>query len=334
MMTPALVPARVRPAFFNDSESKGIVFDIRKFSTQDGPGIRTTVFLKGCPLDCWWCHNPESQSRSVGRMQRLSRCQSCGACAEACPENAVTMTTQGPQTDETLCTLCGICTQSCYSEAREIIGHEMSVSAAMQSIRSDVTFYDESHGGVTFSGGEPLLQPEFLLALLQACRAEDIHTALDTSGYAPWQVIQRVLPYVNLFLYDLKTMDEASHRKYTGVSNRLIVQNLEHLSAEGAPIVLRLPLVPGINDDLDNLNAVARLAAGMPSLKHIDLLPYHSSAAGKYEGLKMTYRLPGVLSPTVQQMESAADIFRSYGLTVHTGTVVFPGAVPNLNALA
>ena len=191
----------------------------------------------------------------------------------------------------------------------------------MRSIRSDVTFFDESRGGVTFSGGEPLLQPDFLFSLLNLCRAEEIHTALDTSGYAPWAVIERVLPHVNLFLYDLKSMDDAVHRRYTGVSNRLILENLARLSALGAGIILRLPLVPGINDAPANLEAAARMAAALPALLHVDLLPYHSSAVSKYDGLKLAYRLPGVPSPTPQQMETAAQIFRSFGLAVHIGTL-------------
>jgi len=236
------------------------------------------------------------------------------------------MTPLGPQTDETRCTLCGICADNCFNDAREIVGREMTLAEVMRSIRSDVTFFDESHGGVTFSGGEPLLQPEFLLALLKQCRLEDIHTALDTSGYASWQAFERVLPHVNLFLYDLKTMDDTLHRKYTGVSNRLILQNLQRLSAAGAAVILRLPLVPGVNDHPADLVAAAQLAAMLPSLQHVDLLPYHSSAAGKYEGLKLAYRLPGVPSPTAAQMESAAKIFRSYGLTVHIATLASPAA--------
>jgi pyruvate formate lyase activating enzyme len=294
-----------------------MVFDIRKFSIQDGPGIRTTVFLKGCPLDCWWCHNPESQSPLPERMQRSSRCQACGACVAACPAGAVSMTPQGPFTDDQTCDLCGQCVQSCYAEAREIIGRSMTAVEVMQSIRTDVTFFDESHGGVTFSGGEPLLQPRFLLEMLRMCRAEEIHTAVDTSGYAPWQAIEPLLPYTNLFLYDLKSMDDANHRKVTGVSNSLILQNLQRLAQAGAAIILRLPLVPGINDDSANLAAAAELAAGLPTMQYVDLLPYHSSAASKYEGLKRPYRLPGVQSPTAEQMEAAAGLFRSYGLSVH-----------------
>ena len=227
------------------------------------------------------------------------------------------MTPQGPLTDDRACDLCGECVESCYAEAREIIGRSMTAVEVMHSIRTDVTFFDESQGGVTFSGGEPLLQPRFLLEMLQMCRAEEIHTAVDTSGYATWQVFEDLLPYTNLFLYDLKSMDETKHRKVTGVSNRLILKNLQRLAQAGAAIILRLPVVPGINDDPANLAAAAELAAGLPSLQYVDLLPYHNSAAGKYEGLRRPYRLPGVQSPTAEQMEAAAGVFRSYGLSVH-----------------
>jgi pyruvate formate lyase activating enzyme len=301
------------------AQTDGMIFDIRKFSIQDGPGIRTTVFFKGCPLDCWWCHNPESQSPDIGRMVRLSRCQRCGACAEACPENAIRMAAEGPVTDALRCTLCGRCSAACFTDARELTGRRVGVAEIMAQIRSDIPFYDESQGGVTFSGGEPLLQPDFLLALLQACRAEEIHTAVDTSGHTPWSVIERIIPYVNLFLYDLKAVDDGVHQGYTGVSNRLILENLQRIAALGSPIILRMPLVPGINDDPAGLDEAARLAVSLPSLDHIDLLPYHNSAAAKYEGLGMPYRLPQVQSPHPEYLAEIAARLQAYGLTVHIG---------------
>ncbi|MCE1252504.1 MAG: glycyl-radical enzyme activating protein [Anaerolineae bacterium] len=299
--------------------SEGVIFDIRKFSIQDGPGIRTTVFFKGCPLSCWWCHNPESQSPQIGRMDRSARCQHCGACVQACPQQAIHLGQTGPVTEADLCTLCGLCTTVCYSEAREMTGQVMNLAEVMAQIRADIPFYDESKGGVTFSGGEPLMQPDFLLALLQACRREEIHTALDTSGYAAWPVLERVLPYVNLVLYDLKTMDEKTHRHYTGVSNRLILENLQKISSTGKNIIIRMPIVPGINDKPEQLEAAGQFMADLPTLDHVDLLAYHSSATTKYEGLGLSYRLPEVVSPSPETMTAIAARLRAYGLTVHIG---------------
>src|SRR5512146_3344760 len=191
------------------SDIHGLVFDIRKFSLHDGPGIRTTVFFKGCPLSCWWCHNPESQSAAVEMLFRASRCIACRACLVACEQGAITWNGRGPVTDAEKCHLCGACAAACCAEARQQVGREMTVEQVMAEVECDVAFYDESGGGVTFSGGEPLLQRDFLLALLRACRAKEIQTALDTSGFAAWETIERVRDDVDLFLYDLKLIDDA-----------------------------------------------------------------------------------------------------------------------------
>ena len=295
----------------------GMVFDIRKFSIHDGPGIRTSVFLKGCPLECAWCHNPESQSAKPELIIRPNRCQRCGACVEACPEDAVRLDANGSVTDRTRCEQCGVCVDACFSGARELAGREFTVPQVMAEIERDRPFYDESGGGATFSGGEPLLQPEFLLELLKACRASEIHTALDTCGYAPWSALDRIRPYVNLFLYDIKTIDESQHRAQTGVSNRLILENLRALSELGHSIVLRMPVIPGINDGADAIRAIGALAAQLPSVERVELLPYHRIGVEKYGRIARPYSLPETRPPSQEQIAAVSRILQQdFGLFV------------------
>ena len=297
----------------------GVVFDIKKFSIHDGPGIRTTVFLKGCPLTCGWCHNPESQVLGRERVYRENRCIRCGACLVACAQGAITWVEGGPVTDREKCTLCGSCVEACYAEAREIVGREMTEAEVMAEVERDVAFYDESGGGVTFSGGEPLMQPDFLLALLQACRQQAIHTALDTCGHAAWETLDRVRNVVNLFLYDLKLVDRERHRLLTGVSNELILGNLQALSGLGHDIILRVPIIPGVNDDQENMGAIGDLAATLPSLRRVDLLPYHPAAVDKYGRLERTYAYPALRPPTEEKMAGLALLLRNYDLQVKIG---------------
>ncbi|MBN1218598.1 MAG: glycyl-radical enzyme activating protein [Anaerolineae bacterium] len=299
--------------------SKGIVFDIKKFSIHDGPGIRTTVFFKGCPLNCWWCHNPESQAMGPERVFRETRCIDCGACLAVCPQGAISSNGDGIVTDNEQCVLCGACVDACYAEARQMIGREMTVSQVMADIEKDIAFYDESGGGVTFSGGEPLSQRDFLLALLQACRAKDIHTVVDTSGFATWQTFDRIRPYVNLFLYDLKLMDDADHQKFTGVSNQLILQNLQLLSQAGHHLIVRLPIVPGINDDQQNIWQIGAFVAALPQAHPIELLPYHHIGTDKYRRLHKSYQLVNLQPPSVERMSQIAEVFRKFNLHVKIG---------------
>ncbi|HEY76743.1 MAG TPA: glycyl-radical enzyme activating protein [Thermoflexia bacterium] len=298
---------------------KGTVFDIKRFSIHDGPGIRTTVFLKGCPLRCWWCHNPESQDPRPELILRAERCIGCGACVEACEAGAIYVEDGRIYTDRTRCTRCGACTEVCYAEAREMAGQEMSVEAVMAEIERDVTFYDTSGGGVTFSGGEPLTQPDFLLALLRACRERGIHTAVDTCGYGPWETMAAVAEETDLLLYDLKLMDEAKHRRYTGVSNRPILDNLRRLAERGTPIFLRVPIVPGINDSEEELRRLAAFAANLPNVNRVDLLPYHPTGKGKYERLGRDYPLPDLHSPSEERMQEIAHLLEDLGLDVGIG---------------
>ena len=297
-----------------------MVFDIKKYSINDGPGIRTTVFLSGCPLKCQWCHNPESQSLTPELLYRAGRCLGCGECIVTCPEEAIAFVSElrGKKifTNREKCTRCQTCIATCYSGAREFSGKEVTVDEVMSQVVRETPFYDESGGGVTFSGGEPLMQPGFLSALLKACRAQEIRTCVDTSGFANWNVFDQIRGDVDLFLYDLKHMDSEKHREVTGVPNEPILENLRRLSGLGHKVVARLPLIPGINDDEANLVESGKFLASLPQLESVELMGYHDLAQAKYEALGMEYKLVGLKGPEEEEMRNAAEVLRSYGLNV------------------
>ena len=301
------------------SDIRGVIFDIRKYSIHDGPGIRTTVFFKGCPLSCGWCHNPEGQASKPEIMYRQSRCIQCDTCLAVCPAGAISRNDGVTLIDLKKCDLCGDCLANCYSQGLELAGRMMTVNEVLAEIERDVIFYDQSGGGATFSGGEPLLQHDFLKALLQACGERGIHTALDTSGYASWQALDDLRAYVGLFLYDLKLMDDAQHRNYTGVPNKLILKNLQRLSDHGQRIIVRVPIIPGINDHADNLRQTGKFLAGLSSLERVDLLPYHKIGLGKYTSLQKVYKLNEIQPPSQERMAELASIFYGFGLNVKIG---------------
>jgi pyruvate formate lyase activating enzyme len=222
----------------------------------------------------------------------------------------------GPLTDRTVCERCGDCAQVCFAEARQLVGRQMSLPEVMTSIMQDTPFHDESGGGVTLSGGEPLFQKEFSLAILKACREQDIHTVLDTCGYASWQTIEQALPYVNLFLYDLKVIDSARHKQYTGVSNEGILSNLQGLSRLGANLVVRIPVIPGVNDDEHEMGQIGGFLSALPNRPVVELLAYHNIAAAKYTGLDMEYALPDLQPPAFEQIQAQAALLRGFGLQV------------------
>ncbi|MGD2178218.1 MAG: glycyl-radical enzyme activating protein [Anaerolineae bacterium] len=298
---------------------EGIVFDIKRFSIHDGPGIRTTVFLKGCPLSCWWCHNPEGQAEEPELILRPDRCIGCGACLDVCEREAIVVEGDVIVTQRERCTACGVCVEVCYTEARELVGRPMTVAQVMDEIERDGAFYDQSGGGVTFSGGEPLAQPHFLRVLLRACKERGVHTALDTCGFASWNELDGLREDVDLFLYDLKLMDDVRHRESTGVSNEPILENLQRLSGRRHRIVLRVPIIPGINDDEENLGQIGRFARGLPSLEGVDLLPYHSIWRDKHRGLGKVRPMPDAQPPSDGRMDEIAQTLRRFDLAVNIG---------------
>lgn len=299
--------------------ANGLIFDLRRFSIHDGPGIRTTVFFKGCPLNCAWCHNPESQSFAPELMLLPNRCVDCGACAATCPHGAIWKMGDHWVTDRGICRVCGDCVAVCYADGRQIVGREYSLDELMETIMSDEAFYAQSGGGVTFSGGEPLAQPEALKALLQACKARGYHNALDTCGHAPWSAFEEVLPLLDLVLYDLKLLDPEKHRQYTGVSNELILENLEKLAKTGKELWLRIPIIPGVNDSPDDLAASAAFIRGLDGNPRVFILPYHDVASSKYPNIGADQRL-GKIAPADQEaMDRAAAYFLERGLPVQQG---------------
>jgi pyruvate formate lyase activating enzyme len=295
--------------------SNGIVFDIKKFSIHDGPGIRTTLFLKGCPLSCIWCHNPESQSPKAEIHYFENRCILCGDCAETCENGAIQFTEGIRLWDADVCQFCGDCVEICPTEAIQLVGEEKSIDEIMQEIEKDVIYFDQSGGGVTFSGGEPLNQIDFLLALLQKSKEHKIHTAVDTSGFASWASFQKILPYTDLFLYDLKLMDDDAHKKYTGVSNQVILRNLSQLAGTQAKIQVRIPLIPQINDGEENLKATIAFLR-RHQIQDVALLPYHHIASDKYHRMGQNYELEKLKTPSAERMEEIASFFEGFHLKI------------------
>lgn len=299
-------------------QTKGIVFDIKGFAVHDGPGIRTTVFLKGCPLRCDWCHNPESQSDRPVLAQFPRNCIGCGKCLIRCPNGALSRGETQVTIDRMLCQGCGTCALTCYAEALVLRGKVMTVEEVMAEVRKDKPFYDNSGGGMTISGGEPLHQPEFTLALLQAAKAEGLHTCLDTSGYAPWSVLEQMLPHLDMVLYDLKGVSPALHQARTGRPNSLIMANLQALTSDGMVVKVRLPMVPGYNDSEEAVRDMAEFLAGLKHVPPVEMLPYHRLGESKYEALGIQSGLH-LDPPARASIEALAELVREAGVECQVG---------------
>jgi pyruvate formate lyase activating enzyme len=296
------------------------IFDIKRYAINDGPGIRIVIFLKGCNLNCVWCHNPESISGETERMYAPAKCILCGTCVVTCPEKAITLTSEGIITDTGLCKMCGKCAEVCPTKAIELSGHPMSVAEIMNEIEKERVFFDQSGGGVTFSGGEPLLQSRFLIELLDECGKRGIHRAVDTAGLVHTEIILEIAKRTDLFLYDLKMIDSEKHRKWVGVPNEKILENLKTLAETRANIIIRIPLVGGVNDDAENIEATARFVAELSGeKKEVNLLLYHKIAQTKYQKLGRPEEFQLLEEPTKEAQMQAIAIFEKYGIQASIG---------------
>lgn len=295
----------------------GIIFNTQKFSIHDGTGIRTLIFMKGCPLRCLWCSNPESQAPGLEIMDVKTNCIGCGACVMRCGQHAIKA--EGFEIDRSLCIQCGACAKTCYANAKKVIGREVTVRELMELIEKDRIFYTNSGGGVTIGGGEPTLQHEFVTELLRACRESNVHTAIETCGYGEWERIKSIFDYTDQIFFDLKAMDAALHRKLTGVENGLILENAAHAAQTGAEVIFRIPLIPGCNDGEDNIRATGAFVSGLSADNDrisIEILPYHDFGKDKYRWLDVEYGLNGVEKPAEERVEDYRRILKKQGCRV------------------
>ncbi|MFZ4464133.1 MAG: glycyl-radical enzyme activating protein [Bacteroidales bacterium] len=300
--------------------NQNLIFDIKRYAINDGPGIRVAVFFKGCNLRCAWCHNPESHEFGPELMYSLRRCILCGSCVDVCAHHSLKLSPNGILIDHESCTGCGDCAESCPTSALEISGKVMSNEEILAIIEKELIFLENSGGGVTFSGGEPLLHAPRLKELLIACGAKGIHRAVDTAGHVPSAVLMDIARYTDLFLFDLKMMDSDQHRQWTGVGNELILSNLKELSASGAEIIIRIPLIGGVNDTKENITASAQFIATLPEpLKKVQILVYHPVAQHKFEKMGKAEAFVRLKEPSADSILNALAIFKEYEIEAETG---------------
>ena len=302
------------------SDLKGRVFDIKRYSIHDGPGIRTTVFLKGCALRCLWCHNPESVDPGPELMHWPARCRRCYACVAACPLGAIAKNGDGAvSVDRAKCDACGKCAEACLYDAMQIVGREMTVDEVMAEVERDRVFYEQSGGGVTLSGGDPFVQADFAEAVLDACRARGLRTAIDTAGMAAPGVLDRLAARADLVLYDLKVMDDARHRETTGAPNGPLLENLARLVARGPEVWVRVPLVPGVNDDDGNVRRAIDFLRSLRKVERVGLLPYHSGGLEKARRIGKERDFRAFEAPGEERVAAVAAAFREAGFDVRIG---------------
>lgn len=297
-----------------------LIFDIKRYAISDGPGIRIAVYFKGCPLRCAWCHNPESQSPKMQKLYTASKCIGARDCIEVCPEDALKLTPEGIVTDYEKCTLCGLCADACPTKAIEMSGKHYQVAEIMDLIERERVHIEHSGGGVTFSGGEPLMYPDFLISLLKTCGEKGLHRAVDTCGYVSTKTLLEVAKYTDLFLFDLKLMDPVQHKKWTGKDNRLILENLQKLAETGAKINIRIPFIKNVNTSREEVSKMAAFLATLPGVKPlVSLLPYHNTAVHKYDKLGSKYNELEMAEPMEEDFLIAKKIFESYRVEYETG---------------
>ena len=298
----------------------GIIFSIERYAIEDGPGIRTLVFLKGCPLRCDWCSNPESQILTPQILYYSNKCVSCWRCISNCPQDAIRIDKDfGLLTDPDRCTLCGLCIENCYYNARELSGKEMSITQVMDIVLRDKLFYEKSSGGITISGGEPLMQAFFVKELIEACKKEGVHTAIETTLYAEEYIIEETLGNVDLVFVDIKHLDPIIHFQHTGVKNEKILRNIQIINDLGKKFIIRIPFIPGFNDDLNTQRQIYCWASEFNNLKWIEILPYHRLGIGKYYALSREYSMGDVKPVNKQDLNVLIEIGNECGVAVRIG---------------
>jgi len=300
--------------------SRGVVSEIERFAVEDGPGIRTLVFMKGCPLSCVWCSNPESQKLGPEIAYFKDKCIGCGRCVEICPQKAISyLKDEGLVIDRSKCDNCGLCAEVCVAGSKVLVGKSMTAGEIIAEVKKDSAFYQRSVGGITVSGGEPALQKEFLLELLAKCHAQGLNTAIETCGYTDWMSLKNIARDTDLIFYDLKHMDPLVHKRLTGVTNELILRNLRNLSRLNKPIIARMPLIPGYNDSFNNIESTVDFVKSLDNIQRLEILPYHRLGQAKYKSLGREYELKDLLPHDRKNLTWLVDLGAKKGVQVQLG---------------